>query len=398
MSEYTAAKTDAELIGYIQQSFAEKNSSLMQLDRNNQEQSQVIDRLQSENTALLAELFKTQELLEQAHYQTKRAAEQDARLSSRINKLKSHLPDHWEADIVGLKRIKKGPVEILQWSLENVYIDEEFVPSIQLETHLKEKEVGVVLKQKSGAGDERWLVSAHSSKDNQIRIFPTDGAGGEKENAEISALGTSDWKKITTLIYQLSQFVKRECYKDVRFKKADIAGLQVGLLALNQTLSNWPWVFRFDEVKLKDTLQTSEYQRLSLSLLNFSVGNYRWPRLEYSLATVDHGGGFGKNPRLEFPEASKEVIRNWFAETADGRGSRLELRFAMPNEFDWTVWQKLTGEDQLLITVLISSLPLQIGAIEKQTNHVQVFEKWKILSYQMKTILARQINSIEKAS
>jgi hypothetical protein len=396
ISEQAAAKTDAELIGYIQQSFAEKNSALLQLERHHQQQSQVIERLQSESSTLLAELFKTQELLEEAHRKNEYVAAQTTRLSSRIDKLKTHLPNHWEVDVVALKRTKKGSVEILQWSLENVYLGDELIPSIQLETHLKQKEVGVVLKQQPSLSEGHWLVSAHSSNGNQIRIFATNGAAGDKENAEISALGTTDWKKIKALIYQLAQFVKTESDKDARFRKADTAALHIGLLALHQKLSNWPWVFRFDQVKLKDTLQTSEYQRLSLSLINFSVGNYEWPKLEYSLATVDHAGGFGQNPRLEFPEASKEVIKNWFAETSDGRGSRLELRFAMPNAFDWTVWRKLTGEDQLLITVLISSLPLQIAAIEKLANHAQDLEKWKMLSHHIKVILARQLNQAEQ--
>lgn len=116
--------------------------------------------------------------------------------------------------------------------------------------------------------------------------------------------------------------------------------------------------------------------------------------MDYGIATVDHDGSFGQNPRLEFPESSKQVVSNWYPETLDGRGARLELRFAKPNAFDWNVWTRLSNEDRLLITALVTSIPSQIAALDRQGIHMQDWQKWNELGLVMRSILASQFEGM----
>lgn len=392
--ENATTKSEAELIGHIQQAFAEKNSTLLVLERQQQEQTQALCEVRSEALSLLTELHRTQELLEQVSNDHSAAARQVLQQATRIKKLKSLLPDRWEMEISAIKKIRKGPTEILCWSFVEVYFGDDYLPHLNLETHLHGSEVGVCIKDAVTADNKKWFRTTEASAKNELYIFPEDGPVNEGGNTELTSLGTSDWAKVKEVVRHLARLLTDPDFTHPTLKKADITGLRIGLDKLDKKLTEWPWVFRFDHVELNDTLQTYEYQRLSFRIYNLSVGNFAWGRLDYSVATVDHSGGFGQNPRLEFPESSKQVISNWYPETSDGRGPRLELRFAKPNEFDWNVWRKLTHEDQLLIAALVSSLPAQIHAIEKQNTQMQDWQKWHKLCRVIKAILASQLKSV----
>lgn len=395
VSESVTTKSEAELIGYIQQAFAEKNSTLLLLERQHQEQAQALEQLRSEASALLAELHRTQELLEHSWRDRTIASQLAIQQAARIDKLKSLVPKHWEMELSALQRISKDSTEILCWTLKNVYMGNDLLPLLYLETHLNQGEVGVVIKHKVPTNKNSWGESNETKYADEIQVFPENSPINEGRNMEITSLGTSDWAKTKEIVRNLAQLLENSEFKHPSLKKANISGLRTALSNLYKKLTEWPWVFRFDRVELNDTLQTHEYHKLSFRLFNFSVGDFNWTRLDYSIATVDHSGGFGQNPRLEFPESSKDVINNWYAETSDARGCRLELRFAKPNAFDWNVWRKLTNEDHLLIAALVSSLPTQIETIKKQNTHTQDWQKWKELCQSIKLILASQLNGIK---
>jgi len=397
-SESSSAKSEAEIIGHIQKAFAEKNSALLLLERRTHEQGQALDNAQSEAATLMAELHRTQELLELSKNQISALNEQATRTTLRIGNLRKLLPEHWEMEISSIKTVRKNSSETIQWVLKNVYIDDFFVPHLEFDTQLTRGALGLTIRCADANIDgANWLVSSYASRDGLVRIFPEAGSAVEGRNLEISEIGTTDWSRIKKLVEHLAQYLALPQQANAKLKKIDKSALSVALITLSKTLNEWPWVCRFDQIKLKDTLQTSEYHRLGISLGNFSVGNYSWPKLEYNLATVDHTEGFGQNPRLEFPEASKDVLKQWYAESSDGRGPRLELRFAKPNAFDWKVWGKLVNDDQLLIAALISSLPTQIASMERQNAHIKGLAKWKTLSQTVKTIFSDQLKGTTKS-
>ncbi|WP_163008240.1 hypothetical protein, partial [Pseudomonas viridiflava] len=117
----------------------------------------------------------------------------------------------------------------------------------------------------------------------------------------------------------------------------------------------------------------------------------------YSLATVDHDDTFGQNPRLEFDESARDVLENWFAESEDGRGLRLELRFARPDALDTNVWQILSDSDQILLAALVSNLTTQLNTIKTQCpEDVQRWEDWHDLADVVKAIMIHNLRPRQK--
>lgn len=389
------SKPEAEIIAYIQKAFSDKNSKMLQLERQERQLAQSLARAQSETAKILTELHKTQELLEQSRRLAATSEEQITRQQIRISKLKPLVPALCEMEVDTIKVIKKGAAQIVHWHVSNVYIEDEFFHSIQFDTHTANGRVGFVIKQPAqAAGKDAVIAKPYISAPQGVKIFPEAGPSNAGKNREISNLGTTDWSRSKALIMHVATYLQNPKNIDGKFKNIDVPRLQSALSTLHSTLSDWPRVCRFDRIKLKDTLQTHEYHRLALSLSNFSVGSHRWPKLDYNLATVDEGGTFGQNPRLEFPEDSKDVIKNWFAESSDGRGARLELRFAKPDAFDLSVWSRLSNIDQLLIAALIGSLPAQISTIKHENTQINNWEQWQALSETMATILANQFRAV----
>ncbi len=354
----------------------------------------MLSSAKSEASSLLSELLKTQEALEQICNNQRTSEKNAAQQQARIDKLKAQLPDHWEMEVQDVYRKRKGTTEIICWTLKDVYLTGAYIPELYLEVHLRNGDTGITLKRITSNWNGSPAQHGKLANGEVIRIFPESKPVNQDANLEITSLGTSDWNASKEILSRLTSLVANSSFNHSRLKKKDLGLLRAGLIKLNQTLSNWPWVFRFDSIQLIETLQTHEYQKLTLRIENLTIGTYRWERLDYSVATVDHNGGFGQNPRLEFPESSKKVLTNWFPETSDGRGTRLELRFAQPDAFDWNVWAKLSNEDRLLITALVTSLPNQISILGKQDHHKQEWLKWKDLGLLMRKILASQFEGM----
>lgn len=393
-AETLIKKSDSELIHAVQNAFAEKNSALLLAERKLQEITHKLNDVQSEASNLLNELLRTQEALEQACNSQRVSDKHALQQQARIDKLKAQLPDHWEMEVQDIYRKRKAATEIICWTLKDVYITGAYIPELYLEVHLRNGDVGICLKRVTSNWSSSSAQYGKLANGETIRLFPEPKPINQDGNLEITNLGTSDWNASKEILSRLTSLVENSSFTHARLKKKDLGLLRAGLTKLNQTLSSWPWVFRFDSIQLIETLQTHEYQKLALRIENLSIGTYVWERLDYSVATVDHNGGFGQNPRLEFPESSKNVLTNWFSETTDGRGSRLELRFAQPNAFDWNVWAKLSNEDRLLITALVTSLPTQISILGKQDQHKQEWLKWKDLGLVMRKILASQFEGM----
>jgi hypothetical protein len=164
-----------------------------------------------------------------------------------------------------------------------------------------------------------------------------------------------------------------------------------GLNGLQATLAKWPLMFRYDDAQLIDNQQDGGYQALGIRLNNLSLGANRWSSLEYRLATFDQGAtSFGQNPRLEFHECSRNTLQNWFAESHDSRGPKLELRFAKPDALDTKVWGTLSETDRLLIAGLVSGLPAQLTSLQQANPALPLpWQDWHALSTTVKKILAK---------
>lgn len=360
------------------------------------EQLDRVRKLKAENALLLEKLHESQEAQELLTLKEQLNNEKLHQQKQRFLKLLEKNPTYWEVESVALKRLAdEGGAEVVQWEVSECWFGDERVPFISLQTHRIKEKVAVYIKKSLGADDwMQWPEALGSAE-----VFPCSpvvGSAQQGANALLSALGTSDWERLKTLIKRMADVLEDEA-NTVLSGDIKIAKLKVGLRELSSTLEGWPLALRFDSVTLKKTVQTDQYRSLTISLDNISLGKKHWHKLEYSLATVDHDNTFGQNPRLEFDESARDVLENWFAESEDGRGLRLELRFARPYALDTNVWQILSDSDQILLAALVSNLTTQLNMVKKQSpEDVQRWEDWHDLASVVKAIMIHNMRPRQK--
>jgi hypothetical protein len=113
-----------------------------------------------------------------------------------------------------------------------------------------------------------------------------------------------------------------------------------------------------------------------------------------------HTDGFGKHPKLEFPEgAGQAPLPSWFADSYDDCGAKLELRLALPEAMDMEVWQKLGTADHKFLTALVMRLPAILLALQSAgTQAKRSWDDWQTMVLELQRILALHTTPQPKAS
>lgn len=378
-------------------------SQLKDLMLEQSKQHETIEQAQNEtlveNELLLHQLHYTQEELEQHLMVDQNRQAELEQSQSRLQKMLQRFPDYWDVEEIQLHRVTGTEQCIIQWNLKNVYLGNFLIPTLEFQTRQANGIAGVFLQRsadnKIGGEWLRWPSGFENA--TELPCMPSPGAANFGINAVLSGLSTRDWERLLLLIKHLIVYLGSPAKLNLP-TEIDRNELLNGLNGLQATLAKWPLVFRFDDAQLIDNHQDINYRALGIRLNNVSLGENRWPTLEYRLATVDQdSASFGKNPRLEFHECSRNTLQNWFAESHDSRGPKLELRFAEPDALDITVWKALSEIDRLLIAGLVSSLPLQLTFLQ-QTNLTQAlaWQDWHALSTTLKTILKKNLANVQR--
>lgn len=345
-----------------------------------------------ENELLLHQLHYTQEELDQHLIADQKRQAELAQSQSRLQKMLQRFPDYWDVEDIQLHRVKGTEQCIIQWSLKNVYLDNYLIPTLDFQTRQANGITGVFIQRSANSkiGEDwlRWPSGFENA--TELPCMPSPGAANFGNNAILSGLSTCNWERLQLLVKHLIVYLDSSAKLNFP-TEIDRNELLNGLNELQTTLAKWPLVFRFDHAQLIDNHQDMNYRALGIRLNNLSLGDYRWPSLEYRLATVDQdSASFGQNPRLEFHECSRNTLQNWFAESHDSRGPKLELRFAKPDALDTRVWGILSETDRLLIAGLVSSLPLQLTSLQQTNLTLSLpWQDWHALGTTLKKILTK---------
>ncbi|MCR8719134.1 hypothetical protein NVV30_10590 [Pseudomonas syringae] len=362
-----------------------------EMEENALYQSRQLDQLNdvlSENQLLLEKLHEAQEAYELLMQRDELKTNSLNLQSNRLANLLQKFPAHWEVEHIDIKRLNDDDTgEVTQWQIRNAYLGDELVPLIKLKTRLSSDQLELFI-QRTDDKNSNWINWPQALSEKELfPCTPVHGHAYQGNNWLLSSLGTSDWGKLRLLIRRMASSLGNG--SDITVPKdINASSLKEGLLNLTKQLDNWPLSLRYDNVALTKTVQTEHYRSLSISLTNVSLGEKRWDKLEYNLATVDENGGFGQNPRLEFPESARDVIDNWFVESEDGRGLRLELRFAHPQAIDTNVWRLLSDADQILIAALVSNLSIQLDRLERGKVRKSLhWQEWQGLAQAVREIM-----------
>jgi len=344
---------------------------------------------QTENNLILEALHTTQEKLENA-FKANDELSSELKIKSQIlKKFTDAHEKYWHFDALKTSAVSEKDNTTL-WHFTNFLIDGRLIADFQFKLILQESTAGIIfLKNDTEANHPlvRWPTGAQFKK--EISCTPAMGALKLAGNQILSNLGTTDWKMLQSLIDVLINILQDSTEIDLS-AITDKAEAVQRLNALQLTLVRWPAVLRFDTINIINASHGEHYHNLEVELKNPSSGSLNLPVLTYRISTIDDTDAeFGQHPRLEFPESTAAAFDNWYAESVDGRGPRLELRFAAPNVMDTTVWGNLSDKDKILIAGLVGSAPSQMQeASQTMPGKSERWEDWWTLATKIKTIMA----------
>jgi len=342
-----------------------------------------------ENELLLKSLMNAQEALERQLMLNNKTRFLCRVQEKQIRKLLELQPDFLSyEDLTISVRETEQSILLMDWRFHELYIGNRFFDDVSFNTHLAGETFGIVFKRISEDSDPhpllRWPTSFRNKK--EFSILTRENV----KNEALSELSTSDWKLLQRIIDVMLSLTADPTALDL---PANISrhNLMQGLKKFITMIRSWPSVLRYDEIKLSSIQEIPGYEALSISLADASLGKLHWPSIEYRLATADIlPQEFGKNPRIEFPESMSSVLENWFIETSDDRGSRLELRFAHPQDMDVTVWNQISFTDQILIAGIIGSFHLQANDLKQcDKKPPRGWQAWLDVSLTLKQILLK---------
>ena len=169
-----------------------------------------------------------------------------------------------------------------------------------------------------------------------------------------------------------------------------VAEFSAAFAQLQQGFDQLPPLLHFDGLGLGYCQEDSEYEYLRFVFEKAWFGDRMLPEFEFRFASVNVPSGiFGTNPRLEFHEGkSKSAFEDWFEESRDDYGPKLELRFEQPNAMDMNVWNRLVPKDQDLVAALIAQLPVFIDHVKSDSKPAyRNWDDWLKLADDVHSIL-----------
>jgi hypothetical protein len=141
---------------------------------------------------------------------------------------------------------------------------------------------------------------------------------------------------------------------------------------LQLRLNQQPPRLLYSNVRLKHEQVNPDYEHLWLTLEQPSFNNTHLQSWSFRLSCAGvTPNEFGNQPKLELPEQDTQLLDNWFQESHDQFGNKLEVRFALPNAMDMGVWKRLAASDQRLLKTLIDQLPDILAELEQQGRSLQ---------------------------
>lgn len=341
---------------------------------------------------LLRQLHKVQEELEFYYLEYRAEKKRADTIESKWEKMLNKYPYYIDCDNIICQNSSDN--QGLFWSLENIEIFNRSIDFLQLETLLWQDKIIFRFVEKQDK-DLPLLVWNPNSKDNQNNnefiVCPLI------VNDAIQQLATTDiilLKNLSVLFFQQLQN-----NKDGIIVSNPNINLFINMFRqIPDFLDNvLPKTLRFDELYIKDYEELGEYENLTFHLTNISFANKLYKNFEFRLACANiQDNQFGTDPKLEFPEEfGKIILENWFAESEDNYGSKLELRFAIPNAMDINVWDKLSQNDKNFIYNLVNLLPNRITQLSKINTNEKMFSRsfddWINLANTIKNILNTQL-------
>jgi hypothetical protein len=356
---------------------------------------------EQEGELLLLQLHQVQEELENYFLQHQEAQKQLQAEKSRWQRMLKHTPDYCDFESIQLVSAQGDKGLETHWKLKGLDAGVRNFPELEFRVIIEQGVAGFVFTREGSASGPllRWpQVAASQAK---ITVLPISAQDTAKERSEILRdLACSDLQLVTKLAQLL--------IKTLEGPTLDAAPVGFVSNELKPALNRFIELIEkymvaslhYDHVRLKRGERNPNYEHLWFEMENVAISGKQWPSFEFRLACANvRPNQFGEHPKLEFPEASgRTQIEQWFAESSDNLGAKLELRFATPQSMDVSVWRRLSENDRRLIVGLLGILPSMLVNLEESGEKLfRPAQDWQDMVNEMKRILVQTIGASQKS-
>jgi hypothetical protein len=328
-----------------------------------------------ESEQRLYELHEAQEKL--AHYLI-RYQEQTRRLEmaeARWERLLKRMPDYCDYGDVRIIQGEDGTGLICE--VQDLEVGAQTYPELAFETFL----VG-------GVAGFRFKQPDHITQGDLIPVAQTSEEA-KKQSKLFKSLSTSEWDLLHATAHFLKTCLETEPFEEETLPASLIQKTLSGLGRFSEVIARFPQTLRFDEVNIDEKTLSEDCEQLEICLENMSCGDFSAPEFVFRLSCAGlESSEFGTNPRLEFPEETGIILKNWFDSSNNPDDPRLELRFALPEAMDLEVWNQLSREDAEFIRMIISHIPALVEENDPSSGLEE--SKWPAVARNVAQIFKRR--------
>jgi uncharacterized coiled-coil DUF342 family protein len=378
----------------LQKELEQKDTRFKELEQKNQALNKEKEQTSMQLQSLRDEHKKTMQESEQRLYQLHEAQEklghylikyqeqtkQLEKAEARWERLLKRTPDYCDYGDVRIIQGEDGTGLICE--VRDLEVGAQTYPELEFETFV----VG-------GVAGFRFKHPDHITQGDLIPVAQTS-EDAKKQSQLLKGLSTSEWG----LLHATAQFLKT-CLKTETFDEDTLPASLIqttlnGLDRFSEVIARFPQTLRFDEIHIDEKTLSKDCEHLEICLENLSCGDLDAPEFVFRLSCAGlESSEFGSNPRLEFPEETGIILKNWFDSSNNPDDPRLELRFALPEAMDMEVWNQLSREDAEFVRMLISHLPALVE--ENDPSSGLEASKWVAVARNVAQIFKRRTQTQE---
>jgi hypothetical protein len=308
-----------------------------------------VQALRSDNAQLLFQMQSAQDAFESYAASHAECEPRLADYGARWERMLLRNPDYVDYARVEVLANREAGRHV-QWRITGLH-DGERSSDIVFATRIENGMLGIIFDRANPPPEHflRWPDGFGHLQQLEL-LADLDGAGGQQRKKLLLALSGREWHRLQLILGALLQSLAIDKWASPPepYERA----LRDALRALRAL----PPVPRFEDISLHSEYVHPDYEHVWLQVDGLSVGTQTLASFDIRLACGGIGAdGFGRHPRIEFPEATGRLLfDSWYAMAEDEYGPKLELRFAVPDAMDLDVWSKLSAADRGRMGVLIA--------------------------------------------
>lgn len=288
-------------------------------------------------------------------------------------------------EVIVFEDIQLHASKDFRWTVEGMEREGRQINNLDLEIKILDDKPRLIVRLTTQTGcpfsDSLVTLNPNKLSDGRLVITP-DAKVGDAEYLTLRILSTNELCALDDALYLANRFLVQ-----------NMSNMQsVMIEKIKNDLKELPKTLRFHNATIKGQAIIPAYESLQFALNNVSYGDRHWNVFTFKLAAT-RSNGMLTQPRLQFYllDDKTKPFENWFVESSDLLGERLELRFDTSAEvFDAAVWKSLSSVDQIQLLSIISRLPLLLDVvpISSESTYSNLSD-WKVLVFSMQKILLK---------